>query len=152
MRGQHLRGEPRGPEDQRTHPGDGTESGRLRTPIGLAADPATGTLYTTDGHSVQSITPAGEVKTLVGNPWEPGYDAWRTGKHALPEGGNPNWMVMLPCLKDPTGLAVYNRHIFIADTGNPFHRAGQGLRTGGQQSRELNPGYAKSPPTRVGGL
>jgi DNA-binding beta-propeller fold protein YncE len=108
------------PEDCRhwASESDDPKSGRLHTPVGLAADPDTGTLYTTDGHCVVEITREGRVIGLLGNFFRPGFEAWKHQPSPLAPKGHPAWMLGKACLNSPTGLAFYQGHLFIADTGN----------------------------------
>jgi len=89
----------------------------LLWPSGLTVNPATGDLFVTDLNCVRMITGEGKAGILLGSPYRPGFEAWRDRELAGDE-STLGYLVRVPCLNGPTGLAFHNGRLLIADTGN----------------------------------
>ena len=95
--------------------------GHLR---GMTLDPATGCLYLADGNAIRTVTPAGEVTTLLGQCSRSGFE---------PGPADQPVPLNTPCLGDPDGLHLRGDHLFIADSSNHairvFHLSTRILQT-----------------------
>ena len=98
---------------------DGTgDEARLQHPIGIAADPASGTVLLADSfnHKVKRVDPrSNEVRTLYGDgrPLD-AAEAERERRPVLPAVAGAG----APLLFEPEGLAVADGVLWIADTNN----------------------------------
>jgi hypothetical protein len=93
--------------------GHGAEA-RFHRLRGLALDPASGWLYVADGHAIRQISPDGEVRTVLGNVKEPGFEEWA----GQPRLAGPIPLAGVRCLNEPWGLAFHDGLLFIADKQN----------------------------------
>jgi sugar lactone lactonase YvrE len=100
-------------------PEDGFQDGKgdralFGNPSAIAQDPATGHLYILDRNRVRRVTREGEVTTLAGGE-ATGFEDWQAGP-PLPAGAGR--LRDVPCLTQPSGLAVHRNKLYLADTWN----------------------------------
>ncbi len=78
---------------------------------GLALDEAGGVLYVGVGHSVLGVSLGeGTAATVLGDPVEPGFEAWRSDP--------PGSLAGVPCLFWPQNLAFFGGRLYLSDHGN----------------------------------
>ena len=119
---------------------DGRGAGALFSELkGLVVRPSGG-ICVVDGHSVRSISPEGDVATLLGNPLLAGTGPDGTGSVLPGE----------PCLNHPEDMAVWGADFVITDRGNHALRLSHPASLAGPARIATLAGDPKAPALRYG--